>query len=220
MRIEDYLKSRPYPGRILVGGTLENGRPFALYLISARSEKSKNRVIAKEDGVVKTKLYKEGEEDNLIIYQVAKENSKIRVFSNGIQTEGIFNKLDSGSTLLEALDEFSYEPDSLSTPRIALLENLEDGEYELGIVKKGEDGSAKRITWHYTSTPGYGHIISTYNGDDDCPEAFDEEPEAISLLPSASAFIDAINSAIKEEYRVALYALYDGAERIINAKVH
>lgn len=215
MRIEDYLSSRPYPGRVLVGGTLENGRPFALYLISARSEKSKNRVIVKENDSVRTKLYKSGAEDDLIIYPIAKKNDKMVVFSNGIQTDSIFESLSSGKTLIEALDQFEAENDSLNTPRIALYENLENSEYELGIVKK-----SGRITWHYTPTPGYGHIISTYDGAEDDPREFSEEPEVISLLPSASQFIDSIYKAMKEDYRVALYAYYDGAERIINARVH
>jgi len=215
MRIEDYLSSRPYPGRVLVGGTLENGRPFALYMISARSEKSRNRVIAKENGDVRTMLYKAGDEDDLIIYPIAKENEKLLVFSNGIQTDGVFEALASGSSLLEALDEYEAEDDLLNTPRIALYENFESSEYELGIVKK-----SGRVTWHYTPTPGYGHIISTYDGNEENPGEFSEEPEVVSLLPSASAFIDSIYSAIKAEYRVALYAYYDGAERIINARVH
>ncbi len=215
MRIEDYLSSRPYLGRVLVGGTLENGRPFALYMISARSEKSRNRVIVKENGAIRTKLYKEGEEDNLIIYPISKKKEGLLVLSNGIQTYGVFDSLAAGKSLLEALDEYEAEDDSLNTPRIALCANLESSEYELGIVKK-----SGRMTWHYAPTPGYGHIISTYSGDEESPEEFSAEPEVVSLLPSASAFIDSIYNSVKAEYRVALYAYYDDAERIINARVH
>ncbi len=217
MVIEEYLESAAYPGRILVGGTLGNGKPFALYAITGRSERSRNRVIRRKGSSVVTELYdRSGDADDLLIYSLCMEDDSCRVLANGSHADSVFSSVRTGRSLFEAMEGLSYEPDELSTPRIALSEDLRSGEYELGIVRRSADGRPERVTWSYKNTPGFGHIISTYNGSVDNPEAFSTDPAVISLGESASDFIDRLYGNLRHEYRVALYACYEGAERIIN----
>lgn len=217
MRIEEYLENMPYPGRMIFGGTLRSGKAFALYAITGRSERSRNRVIKSKDGSVYTELYdKSGDSDDLIVYSLKREDSLYRVIANGNHADSVFGAVRSGKKLIEAIGDLSYENDPLSTPRIVLSENLASGEYELGIVRAGESGKEERICWSYGNTPGFGHIISTYSGSDEEPHAFFSDPEVIAIGDSASDFIDSFFSSLNSNYRVSVYACFEGAERIIN----
>ena len=186
-----------------------------IYAITARSDKSKKRVLVKESGNVITRSL-DKEEDELLIYQASIKTNQGMLLGNGNHIKEMKPFLDNGESLLSSLTEIEPEPDSYSTPRIALLINS-DSSYEIGIVSKEEEKVSRKV-WKYQITPGFGHIIHTYDGNKEFPSSFSLDPVVIDLEKSLSSFINKFWSSLDSEYRVALYALYDGAEKFINER--
>ena len=59
MRAGEYLSAMEYPGRLIVAGTEESGKPFLAYAITGRSNNSRNRIMTEECGFIRTKAYDE-----------------------------------------------------------------------------------------------------------------------------------------------------------------
>lgn len=217
MRISDYLKDRTYPGRILIGGTLKNGRPVVAYALMGRSEKSRNRVLVFEDQCLTAMPYDpEGESgDSLTLYVASYCSGNYKIYANGSHGKDIKDALDSGKTFLESLDALTPEPDALNTPRIALVYS-DDGSYSLLIVRKDEKGEDDRVVWNYQNTPGYGHVIHTYAED---AKPFDGDPALISFGDKLTSFVEELWDSLDEENKVSLFVGYEGAGRVHNKRV-
>lgn len=215
MKIDKYLSSLEYPGRVLIGGNSKDGKPVALYLITGRSQSSKERVIVKEEDKVSVKSLT-GDENVLLVYNLSVKTGQGLLFANGRHLEEIKKNLDEGESLLNALTDIFPEEDEYKTPRIALLLK-DDGKYELSRVSE-RDGKEIREVWKYQITPGFGHALSTYSGSLDSPEASKNDPVVVDLESSLSAFTDLVWSSLNPDNKVSLYAFYDDAERIINER--
>lgn len=217
MRISDYLKDRKYPGRILIGGTLKNGRPVAAYALMGRSEMSRNRVLVMDNQELKAVPYDCDSDcgNELTLYIASYESGDRKILANGSHGKDIKDALDSGKTLLESLDGLSPEPDALNTPRITLVYER-DGRYSLLIVRKNAKGEDEKVVWNYENTPGFGHIIHTYSED---ASAFSSDPVCVSFGDSLSSFTEELWNSLDEDNKVSLYVGYEGAERIINKRV-
>lgn len=221
MLISEYLKDNKYPGRILIGGTACDGKPVVVYAVTGRSEKSRNRILISDKGCLRTQLLSDiTDGDELTIYRASWDIPGYRITANGSHGEDIAEALKSGKSLLESLDSLSPEPDAAATPRIALVSDCSDGTYSLAIVRKDADGNDERIVWKYQNTPGFGHIIHTYDNDGEPLPAFSSDPAVINLMDSLSEFSAELWKALDKDNKVAMYLGYEGAERIINARVH
>lgn len=216
MRIREYLSEREYPGRFLIAGTSEDSKPIVLYGLMGRSEKSRNRIFISENGVLRTETLG-GDDDVLILYTASYRSGDRMIYANGSHGEEIKKALDEGKTLPEALDNLDPEPDSLRTPRIAAVINS-DSTYELAIVRDGEDGNVERVAWKYQNTPGFGHIIHTYDEGEEV-KPFSSDPAVIDFSPSLSRFADEVWNSLNQDNKVSLYVAYEGAERIFNKMV-
>lgn len=220
MTIGEYLSDKTYPGRLLLSGTNEDGKPILAYAVMGRSSQSRNRILVKENGVLKTKAYDESliKDPELIIYPAMMENDKSIIITNGSHTETIYNTLEEGKTLEEAIVKLDYEPDDPNfTPRISLVSDKESGSYILSIVrKKGED--RERIIYRYKSRKGYCHLIHTYKDDFSPLPSFNTDPPCFLLPKTEKELIDILWNNLNEKNKVALYVRYGENETIINAK--
>jgi IMP cyclohydrolase len=75
-----------------------------------------------------------------IAYNCLKTSDRYFVVTNGSHTDFVYEKLQAGLDLRDALAlvllSMDYEHDSLSTPRIAAVADLKTGTTGLGIVRK------------------------------------------------------------------------------------
>jgi IMP cyclohydrolase len=185
------LKNNPYPGRGIIIGLTPDGSKYAqVYWIMGRSENSRNRIfVAEPDGFVRTEARDPAKlsDPSLIIYYPVRHTNGAHIVTNGDQTDTIYTALQQGGTFEQALATRTYEPDGPNfTPRISGLVDLNDkrNAYKLSILKTNENDETqtKRQFFHYENAiPGYGHFISTYQGDGNPLPSFAGEPKLAPL---------------------------------------
>lgn len=212
MDISEYLKGRIYPGRILSLGKTTDGKPYVLYIITARSEKSRDRILVKNEEGLFTKSLSDSD-DHLLLYKATEKLSDgSELIGNGDHVTFIKEKLDKGNTLEEAISVIFPEDDTYFTPRIfACLDS--DGSYSIGIVR-GQNENTERILWKYGESGNYGRLISTYKGISDEVEQFDNNP----VLVEFDGDIERIWASIGSNITVALYCKIGKEEKIINGR--
>jgi IMP cyclohydrolase len=182
-----------YRGRSAGTGLTEGGKPAGIYKVEGRSEGSKTRVARYiDDGFVKRvqigpigePTEEQKKKAHLFFYNAMlsipdiKDKLPYLVVSNGVHTDTIANIRrafpDNSAALLNALRAFGYEPDSLSTPRIAAELDflLARPAAILGIITNKQNCSQ-----HYVPNGARGlekgkfKTISTYSGKDDANPA-------------------------------------------------
>ena len=219
MTIREYLSKFRYPGRVIIAGCTRDGEPVIAYAISGRSENSRNRILIKEDGVLKTIPYDKDkiEDPSLIIYNALKEDEDFIVLSNGDHTDTIINAIERGESLSDALVKRTYEPDDPNyTPRISLLFNKKDNSYSLSIIKRGLNAEAERLIYSYEAVKEKAHIIHTYINEDTPLISFDRDPVELDIPSDISILKDETWSALDEENKISLYLRVGKEEEIIN----
>jgi hypothetical protein len=188
---EKSIKENVYPGRGIITGMTPDGRNMVqVYWIMGRSENSRNRVFEQINGFVRTKAYDEKKlvDPSLIIYYPVKHYRNSHIVSNGDQTDTIFDCLVKGETFEKALSQREFEPDSPNfTPRISGIIDLDDSSnaYKLSILKTMNNNPAygQKMFFCYTAAiPGFGHFITTYNGDGNPIPSFTGEPKPVSIF--------------------------------------
>ena len=215
MRIEEYLGRIDYPGRIIALGCRKDGLPFVLYGITGRSVNSRNRVLRKKDGIVRTEPFDESmvTDPSLIIYNAVRSSGESIICTNGAHTDTISDTLSSGGDIEDALIRLTYEPDApICTPRISGI--IDGSGYALSIIRKDGNGTL-RLLYRYGKEPGTGHIIHTYRGSDSHVESFDSLPVRFDIADGAA---ESAWNALSTDRRVALYAREGDHEVILNAK--
>ena len=185
------LSANSYPGRgIIIGMSPDQEHMVQIYWIMGRSENSRNRVFLEEDnGFVRTKAFDESklEDPSLIIYYPARVLGKKYIITNGDQTDTIYDYLRDNKSAAEALFTREYEPDGPNfTPRISGLVDLENDKvaYELSILKSFHNTESSCLRQFFTyekALPGYGHFISTYEGDGNPLPSFSGEPQLMEI---------------------------------------
>lgn len=208
--ISDYLMNVSYPGRAIVMGMSEDSLNIvSIYLITGRSENSRNRVLEAENKAIKIRIYDETNlsDSSLIKYYPVRVCGNILIVTNGDQTDSIYQYIREGHSFEDALRTRTFEPDSLLTPRISSIINIVDGSYRLSILKS--DGEyCNRFFYEYEPVPGKGRYISTYTGDPKSPNSFMGEPAAVSIDNDIDVMTDMVWNALSKEYRVSIYVRY------------
>ncbi len=206
------LKNNPYPGRGIVCGMDPSGKYLVqVYWIMGRSGNSRNRVFEAKGGLLRTAAADPSTlaDPSLIIYNAMRELSDLYVVTNGDQTDTIIQGLLAGASFGQALNTRQYEPDKPNyTPRISAICSLRDGMpvAEISILKRSAFGDGcDRQTFRYESFgPGFGHFISTYQGDGNPLPSFKGDPRVMPLEADAAAIADTYWSALNVENRVSL----------------
>ena len=174
----------PYPGRQLFLGMTADKRPAFAYLVTGRSPQSRERkATPMGDSIIMGPIGSQ-QYDWLRHYAALKYDNAIGLaaVSNGIQTEAIFEtykllfhtgSAPAKSYLKKIMDGANFEPDSLSTPRIAGVITNPAGKNEpvfnISIVTHGRPAAA----WQVKPEPGAFYGVSTYHGNMESPGAFD-----------------------------------------------
>lgn len=210
------IKGNPYVGRGIAAGMSADGRSAALaYFIMGRSENSRNRVFVPTEDGIRTQAFDPEKlaDPSLIIYSPVRRHGSSVIVTNGDQTDTVFDYLEKGLEMEDALETRTFEPDGPNfTPRISGQLCLGGGayRYKLSILKSQDaQGSAcTRQYFRYLGLPGMGHFIHTYVSDGEPLPSFTGEPERISIPDDIDAFTDDIWSNLDESNRISLYTCY------------
>jgi len=183
-----------------------------IYWIMGRSPNSRNRVFEAQLGLLRTSAADPAKvsDPSLIIYNAMRELKDLYIVSNGDQTDTVYQTLTHGGTFEQALATRNHEPDAPNfTPRISGLFDLRSGKpiAKLSIIKASPFGPQTSIRAYYqidAFTPGFGHCITTYQGDGNPLPPFEGEPYLLPLAGDADAIADGFWQALNQENRVSL----------------
>ncbi len=223
----DGLKGNAYPGRGIILGQNRAGQLVQVYWIMGRSPNSRNRVFRAEGQDVATQAADPSklQDPSLIIYFPIRVRGSCHIVSNGDQTDTIMEQVEgfgalpgtSGQAVVSTSVAFQlacasrcYEPDQPNcTPRISGLMDLADKNcaYQLSILKANQqfDGYSQRNYFMYEKTlPGFGHLITTYQGDGNPLPTFAGEPAVVPLHDSIDDCLDHWWRLLNGENRISL----------------
>ena len=210
---EELIQGNSYVGRgIVIGKTPDASRAVIAYFIMGRSENSRNRVFAEEDGVLYTRPFDESKvaDPSLIIYAAMRSFDNKLIVTNGDQTDTIYNGLAAGKSFGQALESRQFEPDAPNlTPRISGILNFDNNDfsYQMSILKSADpEGTAcNRYLFSYPALPGLGHFIHTYVCDGSPIPTFQGEPERMAIPDDAEEFTRRLWNCLDENNRISLY---------------
>ena len=210
---EELIQGNSYVGRgIVIGKTPDASRAVIAYFIMGRSENSRNRVFAEEDGVLYTRPFDESKvaDPSLIIYAAMRSFDNKLIVTNGDQTDTIYNGLAAGKSFGQALVTRQFEPDAPNlTPRISGILNFDNNDftYQMSILKSADpEGTAcSRYLFSYPALPGLGHFIHTYVCDGSPIPTFQGEPERMAIPDDAEEFTRRLWNSLDENNRISLY---------------
>ena len=227
--IEQLITGNPYVGRGIVAGQSENGRyAVAAYFIMGRSANSRNRVFTKKNGEIFTEPFDASkvEDPSLIIYAALRKLGNKLIFTNGDQTDTIYEGVKCGATFSGALATREFEPDKPNfTPRISCMMTLgEPLTYEMSILKSEDENGTDccRFTFSYKAQPGLGHFIHTYVTDGNPIPTFQGEPERVMIPDDIDEFTNKLWRGLDENNKISLYVRYtdlsagEETDRLIN----
>lgn len=152
-----------YVGRIVSVGLTNSNRLCLMYRVSSRS--FPNRLIKEIKGSLSV-IPSPGSETDIyqnpyISYNCLRHNSEFAVVGNGTHTDPIFEKLEFGMSIRDALTSvlfaMDYEHDDYATPRIAAAVNKSPRSLALGIIRI--DGIEVEV---FNLKPGAYRFVSTY----------------------------------------------------------
>ena len=227
--IEELITGNPYVGRGIVAGLSENGKyAVAAYFIMGRSANSRNRIFTKKNGEIFTEPFdvSKVEDPSLIIYAALRKYENKLIFTNGDQTDTIYNGVKCGATFAGALATREFEPDKPNfTPRISCMMTLgEPLTYEMSILKSEDENGCDccRFTFSYKAQPGLGHFIHTYVTDGNPIPTFQGEPERVMIPDDIDEFTNKLWRGLDENNKISLYVRYtdlasgEETDRLIN----
>ena len=217
--IEELITGNPYVGRGIVAGLSENGKyAVAAYFIMGRSANSRNRIFTKKNGEIFTEPFDASkvEDPSLIIYAALRKYENKLIFTNGDQTDTIYNGVKCGATFAGALATREFEPDKPNfTPRISCMMTLgEPLTYEMSILKSEDENGCDccRFTFSYKAQKGLGHFIHTYVTDGNPIPTFQGEPERIIIPDDIDEFTNKLWRGLDENNKISLYVRYTDLE--------
>lgn len=227
--IEELITGNPYVGRGIVAGLSENGKyAVAAYFIMGRSNNSRNRVFTKKDGAIFTEPFDSSkvEDPSLIIYAALRKLGNKLIFTNGDQTDTIYEGVKCGATFAGALATREFEPDKPNfTPRISCMMTLDDPlAYEMSILKSEDENGEDccRFTFSYKAQKGLGHFIHTYVTDGNPIPTFQGEPERVIIPDDIDEFTGKLWRGLDDNNKISLYVRYtdiatgEETDRLIN----
>lgn len=214
--IGSLIADNSYVGRgIVLGKSRESGKAVSAYFIMGRSDNSRNRIFAIEEGELYTRPFDESkvEDPSLIIYAAMRKYENNLIVTNGDQTDTIYEFLEKGKTFEEALKTRTFEPDSPNfTSRISGMITLDEDDfsYKLSILKSAdkEGSGCNRYTFDYEPMPGQGHFIHTYVRDGNPLPAFRGEPVRVKILEDIDEFTELLWENLDADNKISLYVRY------------
>lgn len=230
-------KSYPGRG-ILMGTDETGKYGVIAYFLMGRSENSRNRMFSTDGDGIRTKIYDPAKltDPSLIIYPPVRVFSRSTIVTNGDQTDTIYDALERfdaskndykgglltdglESTLAyrafcEALATRTFEPDSPNyTPRISglMFSNGDFSSYRLSILKTAEGNPSTCLRFFYSyenKITGTGHLIHTYQVNEDPLPSFEGEPRPVSIRGNIDTFTANLWRSLNAENRVSLFVRY------------
>ncbi len=230
-------KSYPGRG-IIMGTDETGKNGVVAYFLMGRSENSRNRIFVEDGEGIRTQVYDPSKvtDPSLIIYSPVRVFSRSTIVTNGDQTDTIYDSLERfeavkqdyknafltdnmESTLAkrafeEALSKRSFEPDGPNyTPRVSglLFVNGEFSSYRLSILKtaEGDPVTCQRFFFAYENRiPGAGHLIHTYQVNEDPLPSFEGEPRPVTVKGNIDTFTANLWRSLNEDNRVALFTRF------------
>ncbi len=210
---EQLLRGNSYVGRgIIIGKTPDCSKAVIAYFIMGRSENSRNRIFAEDEGVLYTRPFDESKvkDPSLIIYAAMRSYDNKLIVTNGDQTDTIYDGLAAGKSFFASLESRSFEPDAPNlTPRISGILRFDNNDftYQMSILKSADaEGTAcSRYLFSYPALPGLGHFLHTYMCDGNPIPTFQGEPERIAIPNDAEEFTRTLWNELDENNRISLY---------------
>jgi IMP cyclohydrolase len=227
MDAEEFLK-KDYPGRGVIIGSFEATNLYCVYFVMGRSPSSQARLLKRDENLVFTEptdlsVLQQGNPELLLYNAIACLPSEgLYAVSNGRQTDTIFTeficksqglnlyKLDSKKIFTDSLNQWNYEPDPPSTPRIAGC--IAEDNY-LGIIKKGKKGVVREVFKVKDDTLAG---ITTYSGENRNPlPSYDGKPFTLNSVEdfigypyNAKDLGSYVWELLNPDFRVSLAALF------------
>jgi IMP cyclohydrolase len=209
---QSHLVENPYPGRGLVIGRSEDDTWMIVYWIMGRTTNSRNRRFVAEGSSLRTepvdaKLVKD---PSLIIYEAMLDLPGVYLVSNGDQTRTMYETMQKGGTIEEALATREREPDAPNfTPRINGMLSFQGSSAEvvLAILKANEIDPARTDRYYYyPSAPqaGFGLGLTTYSADGDPLPAFSGDPLLLPCRGKGEAVLESYWTALNADNRVSM----------------
>jgi IMP cyclohydrolase len=176
-----------------------------MYRVSSRS--FPNRVISDLNGSLAV-IPAEGHHQDIysnpyISYNCLRHNERYSVVGNGTHTDPVYEKLESGVSMRDALASvllaMDFEHDDYSTPRIAAIADRSTRMVGLGVVRP--DGVESQVielepgTYHYLATYERNRISSLNEGSDLDINEVDEASSFILSKGHFANFTNAVSSA-------------------------
>ena len=137
----------------------------------------------------------------------------VHVVANGDQTDTIATGLAAGDSFAAAFARCDVEPDPPHyTPRIAgMVAAGGAGGYELAIVKTAA-GDPRQVSFQHfvyrSPRPGWGHCITTYEGDGAPLPSFEGEPFLLPLAATPRQAVRELWDLLDPDNRVAALAKF------------
>jgi len=211
---EQHLSRNPYPGRGLVIGRSREDTWLILYWIMGRSTQSRNRRFVAESGILRTEPVDPSliADPSLIIYEAMLDLPNTYLVSNGDQTRTMYETLQKGGTIEQALATREREPDAPNfTPRISGLLSFKDGTATavLSILKANPlDPACTDRCFYRPSFPqvGFGFGLTTYSGDGNPLPSFSGEPLLLPCSGKAEEVLERYWTALNADNRVSMAA--------------
>jgi len=225
-----WLAATVYPGRgIAVGCTADGSASVQLYWIMGRSSRSRNRRFVHDGaGAVQVAVADAAAgapagDTSLILYRAAaavdsaaastRPGTAWHVVANGDHTETIVMGLAGGDSFATAFARRDVEPDPPHyTPRIAgVVAAAGDGGYELAIIKTASGDPRLASFQHFAyrgSRPGWGHCVTTYEGDGTPLPPFVGEPFLLPIAATPRRAVQDLWDWLDRKHRVAALAKF------------
>ena len=221
----DWLAGTAYPGRgLVVGCSADGAAGVQLYWIMGRSDRSRNRRFVRDrDGAVRVMAAAgaapRAGDDSLILYRAtavartARAGRAVHVVGNGDHTETIAAGMTAGDSFAAAFARRDVEPDPPHyTPRIAgAVAAGGRGGYQLAIIKTVA-GDPRQVSFQHfvyrSPRPGWGHCITTYEGDGAPLPPFAGEPFLLPLGATPRQAVRELWDLLDRDHRVAALAAF------------
>lgn len=221
----DWLAGTAYPGRgLVVGCSADGAAGVQLYWIMGRSDRSRNRRFVRDRGGAVRVVAAAGAappagDDSLILYRAtavvrtARAGRAVHVVGNGDHTETIAAGMTAGDSFAAAFARRDVEPDPPHyTPRIAgVVAAGGRGGYQLAIIKT-VSGDPRQVSFQHfvyrSPRPGWGHCITTYEGDGAPLPPFAGEPFLLPLGATPRQAARELWDLLDRAHRVAALAVF------------